>query len=476
MNYDLPASVRETPDRTVGIRLSIHPLVALIGVALGTIAAIATVPEDLKSPDSLFRPALFLSLGLALGPIVACWSDPRSILRVENVIGLSPIFWLLLEPLQAATDIGKIAGREQVILVFQAIGLFVGGLWLACMFRARKLPAAWRQSLSYEPNARMLFSLAIAAFALGMLRFAIPCGFNIPQMVSYLGAFRWAAPWGRGSLGGWDAFLDHLAYFGYLVPTLAVLLARKTGWMSPRPLFVLVLSIVMLLFLMQGGGRRIIGVMGGAALVTYVLGADRLRLRIIVVSLTGILAIVWVTAKMLEYRNVGFASIFEAHVSSRSALSPRQQEGFHVDNNIRSFSELTFFIPDKHPYLYHNYFIWVLIRPIPRALWPGKPVGLEFDLPKSTGAQCSLSVTLIGELYMAGGMLMVLLGGLFYGRLAGMASRLLELAPTAGSLLSYGITTLALFAGMRSGIDLVLMLYPLLAWCGLLWFARTHGA
>jgi len=43
-------------------------------------------------------------------------------------------------------------------------------------------------------------------------------------MVYYLGQERWAAPWGRGQLGGWDAFLDHLQYFGYLLPVLTVVI------------------------------------------------------------------------------------------------------------------------------------------------------------------------------------------------------------------------------------------------------------
>ncbi len=40
-------------------------------------------------------------------------------------------------------------------------------------------------------------------------------------------------------LGGWDAFLDHFAYFGYLLPTLAVVLAREVGWLNWRTLLTL---------------------------------------------------------------------------------------------------------------------------------------------------------------------------------------------------------------------------------------------
>ena len=308
-----------------------------------------------------------------------------------------------------------------------------------------------------------------------MLKYALSCSFDIFLMVHYLGAMRWAAPWGRGNLGGWDAFLDHLAYFGYLLPTFTVLIGVKSGWRNVRTIVVLVLSLNMLAFLMQGGGRRIPGVVGGAAIVTYVLATRRLRIRTIALSLAAVIALVFVTQRMLEYRNVGFASILGDGKAAPSVVE--KLEYYHVDNNLGSFAELVHFVPSGHPYVFHRYFIWVAIRPIPRVFWPGKPTEPGFDLPKAAGHPgVSLSVTLIGELYMAGGLSMVLLGGWFCGRLAGMAYDLLETSRTAGSLLSYGIATLALFTGMRSGIELVLMSYPLLAWMGLLWVARAASA
>ena len=88
-----------------------------------------------------------------------------------------------------------------------------------------------------------------------MLNFAVPCDFNVFEMVHYLGQERWSAPWGRGQLGGWDAFLDHLQYFGYLLPILTVVIARRAGLRNPRTLICIGMSIVMTLFLAQSGSR-----------------------------------------------------------------------------------------------------------------------------------------------------------------------------------------------------------------------------
>ena len=454
--------------------MPIRPDVGLLGVVVGTFGAIATVPPDITSPDSLFWPALILSLGLAAGPAAAALNDPRAFFRVENIIGLSPVFWLLLEPLQGATNIRGRAGPEHVTTVFLAIGLFMGGMWLACLFPRWNIPAGFRRSLTVDVNSHVLFSVAVAAFCLGMLPYAIPCHFSIPTMLYYLGEMRWAAPWGRGFLGGWDAFLYHLCYFGYLLPTLAVLLARKIGWMHPRTLLVLAMALIMSLFLMQTGGRRVIGVVVGSAILAYVLGEHRHRLRTFALGMVALVGLLWVISMMLEYRNVGFSVVFDTEEAGQS--TPPEMQHYFVDNNISSFANLVYFIPKKHPHVYHRYFVWVLIRPVPRVFWAGKPVDPGFNLPEAMRAgNISLSVTLIGEFYMAAGLLMVPLGGWLYGRFAGMASTLLESSRKNGSLLSYSIVALALFAGMRSGINLVLMLYPLLAWGGLLWLIRATG-
>ncbi len=73
---------------------------------------------------------------------------------------------------------------------------------------------------------------------------------------------------------------------------------------------------------------------------------------------------------------------------------------------------------------------------------------------------------------MAGGFIGVFLGGLFYGRLAGALSRMLAEQGSASALVIYSIGLLALFAGMRSMIELVLMSYGILAWAALLILRR----
>ena len=125
-------------------------------------------------------------------------------------------------------------------------------------------------------------------------------------------------------------------------------------------------------------------------------------------------------------------------------------------------------IPDYYPHTYHKYFVYVLVRPIPRVFWPDKPVDPGFDLPSAIGAKgVSLSTSVIGELYMAAGFIGIALGGWFYGRLSGMASQLLNQRATFGAVLIYATLTMSLFGGVRSMLELVLVNYAMLAWIGL---------
>src|SRR5207247_559528 len=121
-------------------------------------------------------------------------------------------------------------------------------------------------------------------------------------------------------------------------------------------------------------------------------------------------------------------------------------------------TQLIYILPEEHPFVYGKYFLWVAVRPVPRILWPNKPRDPGFDLPGYLGATgVSYSYSVVGEFYVAGGLLFVFFGGWLYGRLAGTASRLLEIQVGGGPLIMYCALLLALFAGVRSMIELVLM-------------------
>ena len=445
-------------------------LLALLSTSIATTMAVLLIPDDPSAEGALFYPALVMSAGLATAPLFTAFRYPKALLRGECLLSLAPIYWLLLDLLQGVYALEDITA-DQVRQAFLAIGLFVAMVWLGALRRSWKIPNVLISSVSQEFSVNTYFGLAVACFVLCMLNFAIPCYFNIFEMVYYLGQDRWAAPWGRGQLGGWDAFLDHLQYFGFLLPVLTVVVGRRAGVRNTRTIICSIMSVIVALFLAQSGSRRVIGVVVGMALVLWILDQHKLRIKHLVLTTVAILALLLTLQVMLEYRNVGLGVLVgEGEISSgrsekRGIL---EEQHLRVDDNFYRLCQIIQLIPDSYPFVYHKYLLYVIVRPVPRIFWPGKPVDPGFDLPTALGVQgLSLSYSVIGELYMSLGFIGIALGGWFYGRVAATASGLLARCHTQGALVIYSIVVMALFSGMRSILELILVSYVVLAWVGL---------
>jgi hypothetical protein len=107
--------------------------------------------------------------------------------------------------------------------------------------------------------------------------------------------------------------------------------------------------------------------------------------------------------------------------------------------------------------------VFTLVRPVPRVLWPNKPVDSGFDLATEVGLRgVSLSSSILGEWYISFGWWAIIFGGLFHGLLA----RTINSIPRTGNPIVYALSVMVLVAGMRSMLDLVVMSYALLAFWG----------
>jgi len=445
-------------------------VLAVVSISIATTLSVLLIPDNPSSEGALFYPALVMSVGLATAPVAAAFRYPKALLRGESLLSLAPIYWLLLDLLQGVYAMEDITA-DQVRFAFLAIGLFVTMVWFGAIRRPWRIPNVVISAVSQEFSINTYFWLAIACFFIGMLNFAVPCNFNVFEMVRYLGQERWAAPWGRGQLGGWDAFLDHLQYFGYLLPVLTVVIGRRVGVRNVRTLICIGLSVIVALFLAQSGSRRVIGVVGGMALILWVLDQQRLRLKHLLLTTVVIVGLLIALQVMLEYRNVGLGVLVGNGEIASGTHEKRQileEQHLRVDDNFYRLCQIIQLIPDSYPFVYQKYLVYVVVRPVPRIFWPEKPVDPGFDLPTALGVQgVSYSYSVIGELYMSLGFIGIALGGWFYGRVASLASGLLARCTTQGALVIYRIVVMALFSGMRSILELILVSYVVLAWVGL---------
>jgi hypothetical protein len=464
-----------TPSRAIATSV-----VAIVMTGVGTVSAVLLIPANAGAPGALFDSALAMSLGLLITPLVFVIPNPKAILRADCLLALAPIYWLLLDLLQGVYAMESV-GTSEIASGFVAIGVFAAAVWLGALRRPWSAPRFIIKSVSRDFTTNTYFAVAVLSFLIGMLKFAIPCNFDLVQMFAYAGQERWAAPWDRGQLGGWDAFLDHLQYFGYLLPVLTIILTRYVGWRNVRTLACIGMSGIVALFIAQSGSRRVLGVILGMALVLWVLSQPRLRVKQVVVSVLSVAALLLALQIMLEYRNVGLGVLIGQKTEAGSGVKEKQamfeEQYLRVDDNFYRLCQIIQLIPRTFPYVYHRYLLYVIVRPIPRVFWQGKPVHPGFDLPTVLGVEgVSYSSSVIGELYMSLGFLGVAIGGWFYGRIAAMANGLLSRSGTIATLLVYSILTMALFAGLRSLLDLLLVSYVVLAWVFLSRFFRTTRA
>ena len=435
----------------------------LVGVLAGTVVAVYLVPKDPSPKGALFESGLVMAIGLAAAPFWAAFRNPKSLVQPQSFLMLAPIYWLLLDLIQQAYPLTG-TYRPETVWSFIAIGSFCGAASIGMRQRPLRLPRALSRSTAYDPGPDALFGLALLSFGLGIFKYAYPCGFNPVVMISFLSVGRWSAPWARGSVGGWDAFIDHMEYFGFLVPSLLVALAGRVGWLNIRTVTTTVLSTFFVLFVAQGGGRRYVGVYFGIALTQWMLSQRRIKTRDILIMVVCVAALLFLMQLILVYRNTGLAAVLDPEASTVEGVGY-----IHVDDNFYRLAQTLRMIPESYPHTGVQYFVYIIARPIPRVFWPGKPLGPGFELASAVGMTgVSLSSSVIGELYMADGFPALLVGGWLFGRFASAGRRLLP-RKSLGARIVYSAWMMTLFVGMRSLIDLVLFSYVILAWLATVW-------
>jgi oligosaccharide repeat unit polymerase len=440
-----------------------YPAIGIASTLIATFLAVNLIPDRPEPEGALLWSALVLSAGLLAAPLAAAFRQAKALLRAEHLLVLAPIYWLLLDLLQGAYPMDGIAVSE-IEEAFIGIAIFVCGVWIGSLGRPWHLPLFIKETVAKDLPSAVYFYLAVASFLLGISRFAVASNFNLVEMFQSMGSGRWEAPWARGQLGGWDAFLDHLQYFGYLTAVLTVVVGRRLGWRNWRTVVSALMSVVMALFLVQGGSRRVIGVVVGMALIFWVLVQDRgLKIKHAIAAALTVIALLFAMQFMLQYRNVGLTAALSEPAVNQQGLPPN--EFLHVDDNFYRLCQVIQLIPDPHPYVYHGYLVYALVRPIPRVLWPDKPVDAGFDLTRAVGdREVSYSCSVIGELYMSLGLFGIAIGGWLYGRLAALVNGVLSQSTALGGVVIYSIGAMALFSGMRSLLELVLVSYVLIAW------------
>jgi hypothetical protein len=109
------------------------------------------------------------------------------------------------------------------------------------------------------------------------------------------------------------------------------------------------------LFIGQGGGRRIIGVLFGSAAAFWFLSQSRVRKRVFFgLALAGVFLLMSLEF-MLDYRTVGWRGYFDADVRDAIAAEKGTENALiRVDDNFYRLGQITAIFPEAQDYVTWN--------------------------------------------------------------------------------------------------------------------------
>jgi oligosaccharide repeat unit polymerase len=284
-----------------------------------------------------------------------------------------------------------------------------------------------RQLFTYRPqgvnrrititNVRLLIKLYYMCFGLGFIYILIKVNFNPITMIEATMGPRFSQPWSRGRFGDWFVFLSELQLFTYAVPPLAGILFNYRKELGGARFVVIMILFLITLFMGFASGTRnvffsyLIGFVGG-----YMLMKEKLSLRKLIVPGMITLTLAYAAGTyMLQFRSIGLTKFIDGY---REKLI--DEDLVYVDHNLYTLGLLKQSFPEKHDFLGTEVFVWALIKPVPRVLWPSKPEGLSVSMEEvaGVGEGYTLAATYIGESYMAGGIPVVIIVSLLFGYMA----------------------------------------------------------
>jgi oligosaccharide repeat unit polymerase len=339
------------------------------------------------------------------------------------------------------------------------IGIFIGRHLLP---RGRQ---PFEEIMTRPVPAGWLIAMLWGSFFLGFLYVLLGVKWDLQVMWDAMLRARFDQPWGRGRLGDWKALIHELSLLLYLVPPIVGLMLGRRERYSTINLVLAVLALGWLLFFGFAAGTRTVF---AAYLITFLIAftfasPPERRAQVIVVAVACGGLMVMATRVMLDMRTVGLRRWLEGDVSN---MITRQNSAIFVDDNLLAISRLTQYFPHQNGDRYLGFEIpyLALVRPIPRAIWPGKPKGMSVsieDVVRANGA--TIAATFVGEAYMSGGLFAVAASGLVLGLLATFWNRFSSPKNSELGLLVYSSGFFAVTITMRSCFSLTTAILPSIA-------------
>jgi oligosaccharide repeat unit polymerase len=404
-----------------------------------------------------------ISIGIAL--LVSFSFDSRrgirNLLR-SDVLCLLAIYGLtLLEFLFPQVKFNEMATPEQTSTALNIVLVGISAMAIGRHLVAQRSVASPDLNFQEISNNTIFLLFLISAF-LGYLAILLSVNFNLLEVGENLLKPRFAQPWSRGRLGGWDSLIYELGLLRYsLSPLAALLLNRRQSFSSLKLVLVLSITGFTWFYDFASGTRNILIIDIATFVMAYVLTLPKNTIQNTLMPIVlSIVLIFSASYHMLEFRQMGLG----AYINNYADASEDSRETLAVDYNLASIGQLASAFPEQHPFLGLEVLTWALIKPVPRAFWPGKPEGLSVSIEQIMSAQgWTVASTYLGESYMMGGMVGVILISLFLGMLSTWWNRMAMQQQSDYGLVIFALGCFAALIAMRSMFWLTTAMLPVIA-------------
>lgn len=436
-------------------------LVGTICLITGLLLAYVLFSSETTSESMAQAAAITVGAALATSFYLDSTKGLRNLFRTDALCLLSLYGLTLAEFLFPQPDFNMKATPTQVSVALEIVLLGMGCLALGRhLVKPKPMKSKWF-NLGDISN-KSLFKVFFASAFLAYFYILLSVQFNLLLMLQAMAAPRFAQPWSRGALGDWSSLLSELNLLSYIIPPLAGIIWNRRRFFSKLQLAVVILVLSLTLFHGFASGTRNIFIAHLATFSAgYLLTLPRNTFKNTIVPLCLVCAIaVFGSYHMLEFRQMGL----QRYIVNKVYASGTTRDTLAVDYNLGSIAQLADAIPAQHDFLGAEVLTWALIKPIPRALWPGKPEGLSVSIEGIMGAEgWTVAATYLGESYMMAGTAGVAAISLLLGAIAAWWNRMAVRVQSDYGLLVYSLGFFAAAITMRSLFWLTTAILPVIA-------------
>ncbi len=409
-------------------------ITALFGIACAAGIGLSYGVGDNKQMMQAYAVGLSLaSLFVIITKVLKQW---ESALTCHTMVIMAPIWFLYLEAVFPNGDCWLLPA-DKVIRTLSYSAFFLFAFSAAYCFRPPHAIGAFhdRHFLKVvNPTFLPIIGIGLTLFTFVVVLARYDFDWEHTKSVYLAGRAAGAGLIRRGGTGGWEVFLQPLDFMCSSVPTIAALswVRFQQEQKTPMPAKIAVTGCAaFLIFVMfLGGSRGFLAVyLAGPAAIWFLFGRQlvgKIPHLAVSIALFCLLIGVWEFQKRKRsYLLQGIESTSD--FVSQTSFDPSET---HRDNNLYIFTLKIMYMPVPYPYAGYGEFIGLLASPIPRALWPGKPKGIQaskksFSKPTGPSAMgpirlgtASLSQTIVGDGFKMHHYFGVALYAIIFGALA----------------------------------------------------------